>query len=121
MHQYKYLWVPITALILAQLIKFTIESIHCKQLKWGRLFNGSGGMPSSHTTFTVSLTTMVGFYETLTSPMFAICLVFTCIVMYDAIGLRLESGKQASMINQIVDEIFSKNTGSCSFKRTVRP
>lgn len=106
MNNYKYLLVPIITLITCQTIKFIIESIMNKKLVWGRLFNGTGGMPSSHTSFSTSLTMMVGLNEGFDSPLFAIALVFTFIVSYDAMGLRMESGLQAEAINKIFDEIF---------------
>ena len=112
MREYRYIIVPIVTLVLAQLIKFTIESIDNHELKWGRLFNGSGGMPSSHTSFTFSLATAIGIGEGFTSPMYAICLVFSMVVAYDAMGLRMESGILAATINHIMDEMFGKDLKS---------
>ncbi len=109
MIEYKYLIVPIITLIVAQIIKFTVESILAKQLKWGRLFNGSGGMPSSHGTFSFTLTMMIGLNEGFSSVIFALALVFSLIVAYDAMGIRLESEKHAQLLNKIGDEIFSKD------------
>mgnify|MGYP004530725551 CR=1 FL=1 len=110
MQNYIYLIVPFFSAISAQIIKFILESIKYKKLNWERLFNGNGGMPSTHTSFTFSLAATVGFLQGITSPLFAICLVFACVVGYDAMGLRMESGKQAIAINKIVDEIFFRNT-----------
>ncbi len=109
MNEYIYLLVPFTSLVLAQIIKFIIESIIAKRLVWGRLFNGSAGMPSSHASFSFSLTTIILLTEEITSPLFAISLIFSLIVAYDSMGVRMESGKQAEAINTIVDEIFSVN------------
>lgn len=103
---YIYLIIPFCSLILCQIIKFTIESIQNKKLKWGRLFNGAGGMPSSHTTFSFALTFTLAYREGITSPLFAVALIFSLIVSYDAMGVRMESGKQAIAINQILDKIF---------------
>ena len=108
MKEYIYLIVPFTSLILAQIIKFTIESIQNKKLMWGRLFNGSAGMPSSHTSFSFSLTVLILLIHGQTSPLFAISLIFSFIVAYDSMGVRLESGKQAEAINKIVNEMFSQ-------------
>lgn len=110
MREYIYLIVPIVSALTAQIIKFTGESIKYKKLNWERLFNGNGGMPSTHTSFTFSLTITIGILQGFTSPLFAIALVFACVVGYDAMGLRMESGKQAIAINKIVDEIFFRNT-----------
>ena len=103
---YKYLIVPVMTLLICQILKFIIESIINKKLVWGRLVNGTGGMPSSHTSFSMSLTTMIGLNEGFNSPLFAIALTFTLIVSYDAMGLRMQSGKQAEAINKIFDELF---------------
>lgn len=110
MSEYIYLIVPIVSALTAQIIKFIGESIKYKKLNWERLFNGNGGMPSTHTSFTFSLTITLGILQGFTSPLFAISLVFACVVGYDAMGLRMESGKQAIAINKIVDEIFFRNT-----------
>lgn len=110
MKDYIYLIVPFFSAITAQVIKFIGESIKYKRLNWERLFNGNGGMPSTHTSFTFSLTVTIGILNGFTSPLFAIALVFSCVVGYDAMGLRMESGKQAIAINKIVDEIFFRNT-----------
>ena len=110
MSDYKFLLVPVMTLLICQTLKFTIESIINKELIWGRLFNGTGGMPSSHTSFSSSLTTTIGLNLGFDSPLFAIALIFTLIVSYDAMGLRMESGKQAEAINKLLDETF-KNEG----------
>ena len=106
MEKYKYLLVPIITLLTCQSLKFVIESIINKKIIWGRLFNGTGGMPSSHTSFSTSLTMMLGLNLGFDNPLFAIALVFTCIVSYDAMGLRMESGRQAEAINKLFDEVF---------------
>ena len=109
-NKYIYLIVPFTSLVITQIIKFIIESIKSKSLKWGRLFNGCGGMPSSHTSFCFSLTMFIGLKDGFDTNIFALCLVFSCIIMFDALGLRKESGHQAMAINKMLDEIFSKDS-----------
>ena len=106
LEQYKYLVVPFITLIVCQTLKFSLESITNKKIIWGRLFNGTGGMPSTHTSFSSSLTMMIGLNLGFNSALFAIALIFTLIVSYDAMGLRMESGLQAEAINKIFDEIF---------------
>lgn len=106
MKEYKYLLVPLITLLICQTLKFIVESVINKKIVWGRLFNGSGGMPSSHTSFSMSLTMMIGLNLGFNNPLFAATLVFTLIVAYDAMGLRMESGRQAEAINKIFDEIF---------------
>ena len=109
LNNFKFVIIPIITLMICQIIKFSIESIKTKKLKWGRLFNGSGGMPSSHTSFSTSLTMLMGLNFGFDSPFFAIPLIFTLITAYDAMGLRMQSGKQAEAINLIVDELFENN------------
>lgn len=106
---YKFIIVPLITLVICQTLKFTIESIINKKIVWGRLINGTGGMPSTHTSFSTSLTMMIGLNLGFDSPYFAIALVFMLIVSYDAMGLRMESGKQAEAINKIFDEIFKND------------
>ena len=108
MEKYKYIIVPMVTLIVCQLIKFIIESLISKKLVWGRLFNGSGGMPSSHTSFSISLTAMIGLNFGIDSALFAVSIVFSLITAYDAMGLRFETGKQAAAINKLLDEVFEE-------------
>lgn len=116
MKNYEYIICPIMALIICQVIKFTIESIRDHRLNFGRLFNGSGGMPSSHTTFSTSLTMLIGYNLGFDNPIFAVSLIFTFITSYDALGVRYESGKQAETINHIVTEI-SKGNKKLAFQK----
>lgn len=116
MREYIYLICPISTLIICQILKFTFESIKYKKLNWARLFNGAGGMPSTHTSFSSSLTMFIGYTIGFNTPLFAIAFVFTCIISYDAMGLRFESGKQAEAINMILDEMF-KMKPKKTFKR----
>lgn len=88
----------------AQLMKpFTLWY---KERRWDfkRIF-GSGGMPSSHSSTVVGLAMAVGFQEGANSPLFAVCLVLAAVVMYDASGVRLQAGRQAEVLNQIVYEL----------------
>ncbi len=110
MEKYIFIIVPFFAAISAQIIKFIGESIHYRKLNWERLFNGNGGMPSTHTSFTFSLAMTIGFKYGVDSVYFALALIFSCVVAYDAMGLRYESGKQAIAINKINDMIFSKSS-----------
>ena len=119
MEKYKYLIVPFTTLFICQFIKFMIESIKYKKLKWGRFFNGTGGMPSSHTSFTFSSLFLLLFCEGITSPIFAVSLICSIIVAYDAMGLRMESGRQAEAINRLLDEVFEEKEGLQHLKESL--
>ena len=71
-------------------------------------FHGSGGMPSSHSALVVSAAVMVGSVYGFDSALFALVVVLSLIVMYDAAGVRRETGRQATVINQILkDAIFN--------------
>ena len=109
MEKYKFLICPFVALILCQIIKFLTETIVTKRVNFLRLFNGSGGMPSSHTTFSVALTMTLGYELGFDTPIFAVALIFTCITSYDALGVRYESGRQAEAINIIWSELMKGN------------
>ncbi len=102
---------------LAQVYKFVVYFIAHKQFNFKRLFQ-TGGMPSSHSSFMMAMTTSVGLLAGFSSVSFAIALTVTLVVMYDAAGLRRAVGRQASVLNQIVAEIFSEhpNLSSQKFK-----
>ncbi|CAG9465827.1 unnamed protein product [Pedinophyceae sp. YPF-701] len=67
----------------------------------------SGGMPSSHSAMCTATTTAVGLTEGFGSPLFAIAICFSCIVMYDAAGVRRHAGYQAEVLNKVVKEIMA--------------
>ncbi len=75
--------------------------------KWDlHRFYGSGGMPSSHTAMVVSAAIMTGAISGFDSAGFGIAVVLASIVMYDATGVRRETGKQATVINQILQDVL---------------
>lgn len=100
--QNQYLWVPISIWLLIQVWKFICDIIANKRINLRRLL-GAGGMPSSHSAVVTSLATLIGFYEGLDSPMFAFSVIFALVVMYDAAGVRRAAGKQARILNQILN------------------
>ncbi len=65
---------------------------------------GSGGMPSSHSATVCALTTSAGLCYGLGSFEFAVCFVVAMVVMYDAVGVRRETGKQAKLLNWMLEE-----------------
>ncbi len=73
-----------------------------------RVLAQAGGMPSSHAAMVSSLVTAVGYQYGLDSGLFAIAVALAVIVMYDARGVRQESGKQARVINQILQTFFQR-------------
>lgn len=95
----------VTAWFVAQAMKIPTYWFVEKNWDWKRFF-GSGGMPSSHTAFVVSLAIMVGTMLGFDSPEFAMCFIFAAVVMYDATGVRRETGIQAQVINEILRQVF---------------
>jgi len=101
-NDYKYIIVPFLVWFAIQLFKFVYDLIKNKKFNFKRLMQ-AGGMPSSHSGVVVSLTTMIGKNVGVTSPLFAVSLIFSFIVMYDAAGVRRAAGKQAKLLNKIVE------------------
>ena len=99
------LWCAVAAWFVAQALKIPTYWLIEKKWEWGRFF-GSGGMPSSHTAFVVSLAIMTGWLAGFDKPEFAVAVVLACIVMYDASGVRRETGLQAEVINDIIEKVF---------------
>lgn len=99
-YTYQYITVPFVSWISAQTIKFIIDLVANGQIDWRRLM-GSGGMPSSHSAFVVSLATVIGVGQGLYSPLFGVTAAFSLIVMYDAAGVRRATGKQARILNRM--------------------
>lgn len=101
--QNKILLISIFSCFLAQFIKiFTGKE---SKIDFRRI-SISGGMPSSHSSFVTALAVLVGFDKGFASTEFAMTAVFAVIVMYDASGVRRAVGKQAEILNQIVDDFF---------------
>jgi len=98
--------IAIVACLLTQASKVLVELI-CHG-KWNvHVMVESGGMPSSHSALVSSLATGIGLRQGWGSGEFAIASVFAIIVMYDACGIRLAAGKQAKILNQMIDELFT--------------
>lgn len=98
--------VLVTAVIawfLAQVLKVIFVLIKDKKIDFSR-FIGAGGMPSSHSSFVVSLAMGVGLVSGFSSTAFAISVVLALVVMYDAAGVRRAAGQQARILNKIVEE-----------------
>ncbi len=112
MEKYKYIIIPLVAVAICQILKFLIEIITNKKVSIVRLLDGAGGLPSSHSTLTSCLTTLIGLNMGFASPIFALSTVFTLIVMYDAMGIRYETEKQAKVINKITKQIKLDNLNS---------
>ena len=98
----KYLIVPIITWFSIQTFKVIWDLVTTKKFNFKRIM-GAGGMPSSHTGVVVSLATMIGRSEGFDSSIFALSLAFAFVVMYDAAGVRRAAGKQATLLNKIIE------------------
>lgn len=97
----KAITIPLIAWFIAQTIKFITIVLKENKIKFSR-FIGSGGMPSSHSAYMISLATIMGLNEGWGSPYFAITLAVSLIVMYDAANVRRETGNQAKVLNMLL-------------------
>lgn len=93
------------AWLIAQSLKVLISTVIYRRFDPKRFF-GMGGMPSSHTSFLVALTTMVAYREGMGSTSFALSLAATLVVIYDAMGVRYQTGKQSHVINRILHRML---------------
>jgi len=100
--EYRYLMVPFGVWFGIQLFKLLYDIVKEKRFNFKRIMQ-AGGMPSSHSAVVVVLTTMIAKAEGLTSPVFGVSLIFSFVVMYDAAGVRRAAGKQAKLLNKIVE------------------
>jgi len=99
------IWIPMLAMMIAQVTKFAIYSIRGRKLDFSWLFQ-TGGMPSSHSAVVTALSMEIGLRSGFDSPLFAAVLVFSLVIMYDAAGLRRAAGKQAKVLNFILEDIY---------------
>ena len=100
--QNKYIYVPFILWFFIQTFKVIYDLITTKKFNFKRIL-GAGGMPSSHSAVVTSLTTLVGKYQGVDTAIFGVSLIFALIVMYDACGVRRAAGKQAALLNKIIE------------------
>lgn len=92
------------AWFLAQLIKVVLDVILLRKLDLGR-FVSSGGMPSSHSALVVACTVAIGKLYGVQGPLFALSVILSAIVMYDACNVRRSAGDTARLVNQILAHV----------------
>lgn len=112
----KVLWISALSWFIAQALKVMHTLIVDRRFNAWR-FVGSGGMPSSHSSFVMGLSTSVGLIHGWNSTLFAIAIVTSLIVMYDAAGVRRAVGRQAIIINQMIEDIHKKKEKKLTEKR----
>lgn len=88
----------------AQIIKVLLTLAISKRFDSTRVL-GSGGMPSSHAAMVCAMVTAIGFREGVSSSMFALAFCFAGVVMYDAAGVRRSTGRNAAVINRLIEDL----------------
>ena len=100
--------VSLIACFLSQGIKVIFDVVIHRTFNF-RVLVSAGGMPSAHSALVGALATAIGQTMGWSSPEFAIASLFAVIVMYDAAGVRQAAGKQARILNQIMNELVTKD------------
>ena len=111
--------ISLIALLVAQIFKFVLYSIKEKKFKW-RLLISTGGFPSSHSSFCVSLVITLGMFQwhDLNGTLdwsFVVAVVFSIIVIHDAMGVRLEASKHAKILNRIASNLTDDEKESLGY------
>lgn len=91
----------------AQLFKFLFYSLKARRPLWHYLIS-AGGVPSSHVATVVALSTALGLTAGFGSNIFMLSFVFSCIVIYDSIGVRQAAGLHARVINIIANRLIEE-------------
>lgn len=99
------LMVTLFAWAIAQTIKVALGVLRTRRFDF-RWFIGTGGMPSAHAAGSSALATIIGIEHGFDTVAFALAAVFAMVTMFDAQGVRRSSGKQASILNKILDDIY---------------
>ncbi len=94
----------------AQILKVLLNYLLTRKMDFSRFF-GLGGMPSSHAAFLCAVSMAIGFQEGFSSAVFALAACITMVVMIDAAGVRRAAGKQAAVLNRIIDDMIHEGKG----------
>lgn len=97
------------AWFIAQTLKVIFSVMQTGKVDFQR-FVGAGGMPSSHSALAMGLTAKIGMTEGWSSTIFALSLVTSLVIMYDAANVRRAAGEQAEVLNKMIDELFHDGT-----------
>lgn len=102
----RYLIPALVAWAIAQVTKLILAAVVEHRLDL-RVLAQTGGMPSSHAAIVSGLTAAVGRIDGVRSATFAIALIFSFVVMYDAQSVRRAAGRQAAVLNRLVEDVFA--------------
>lgn len=100
--QNKYIYVPFFLWFGIQLFKLIYDLVTTKRFNFKRIM-GAGGMPSSHSAVVAGLATLIGKNEGVGTSIFALAFIMAFVVMYDACGVRRAAGKQAALLNKLIE------------------
>lgn len=104
-----YIWIgPLVAMLLAQILKPLLIMLRLRRLDWVRM-RQSGGMPSSHTALVVALVTELWLREGGRNPALALAIFIAFIVMYDAAGVRWQTGRHAAVLNRLLHDLQGRH------------
>ena len=92
------------AWFLAQLIKVILALALLGKMEWQRFFS-SGGMPSSHSALVVAATTAIGMRDGFGGTVFALAVILSAVVMYDACNVRRSAGDTARLVNKLLEHM----------------
>ncbi len=105
LHDSPYIWIgPLVAMLAAQVLKPLLIMIRIRKVDWQRM-RQPGGMPSSHTALVVALVTELYLREGGTNPVLALAIFVAFIVMYDAAGVRWQTGRHAAVLNRLLKDL----------------
>ncbi len=112
-----YLMSAIASWMIAQILKAITGVFKIQDFSWRAFFFGTGGMPSSHTATVVGLCTACVIRDGVGSPLVAISGVLAMVVIIDATGVRLETGKQAHALNILLEEQYKGEDAELGFTK----
>ncbi len=102
------LWAGVAGWTVAQMTKMIICLVQSRRLNF-RYLVSTGGMPSAHSAMACAVATTIGLTEGFASPLFTLGFCFAAVIMFDAQTVRAAAGKQAQLLNQIVEELFKEH------------
>ena len=111
------LTVSLLAWFVAQVLKTLINFILLGKFQLERMW-GDGGMPSAHSATVCAMVIATARCEGIDSAIFAVACVVAIITMHDAMGVRHETGEQAKVLNQMIDQWIEVSEKNAPFTRT---
>ena len=113
------LWAGILSWFTAQVIKTILYAVLNKEIDFSRMI-GDGGMPSAHSATVTAVAAMTGLTGGFGSSLFAVACIVAIIVMHDAMGVRLETGKQAKILNEMITLLEALGQSKLSMEKKLK-